>query len=330
MAAKILITGASGFVGSALVEESLLQGLQVYAGIRQTSSKKYLQDDRIHFVYLDFENESHMRQLLAEHQFDYIIHNAGATSAKNRATFFKVNAEYTISFANYALSEIPTLKKFTFTSSMASYGPADFSTDAEVNHNQVPHPVTTYGESKLEAEQGLMSMAALPYLIFRPTAVFGPRDTEMLAVFKIIKSGIAPRIGFSKQLLTFIYIKDLAKLFVDATISAVSQSTYFVSDGNVYDSKTFNEKVAKALNKSILSLKVPVGIIQFGAEIAQIYSKITGASTVLNREKVNELKARSWAVDITPQIKDFNYQSAYSLDEALKETVDWYKKHNWL
>lgn len=327
---KILITGASGFVGSSLVEEALSRELDVYAGIRKTSSKKYLQDPRIKFVYLDFEDETTLSIAIQDHQFEYIIHNAGATSAKDREAFFRVNTEYTLSLAKVAHNYCKGLKKFTFTSSMASYGPADFSKVDEVNHDQNPHPVTTYGESKLAAEQGLMAMDNLPYLIFRPTAVFGPKDKEMLPVFKIVRSGIAPMIGFSQQLLSFIYIKDLARLFIDATISTISRRTYFVSDGNVYDSKTFNQKVAKALNKSIFSLKVPVGFIQLAAEIAQIYSKVTGVSTILDREKVNELKARSWAVDISPQIRDFNYQTAYPLDHALEETVAWYKQNNWL
>lgn len=327
---KILITGASGFVGSSLVEEALSRDLEVYAGVRKTSSKQYLQDPRIKFVYMDFEDEDMLSQIMDTHRFDYIIHNAGATSAKDRETFFTVNEDYTTRLASIAQRQIPNLLKFTFTSSMASYGPADFSTDEEVNHKQTPHPVTTYGESKLAAEKALMSMVSLPYLIFRPTAVFGPKDKEMLTVFKIIKSGFAPQIGFSKQMLTFIYIKDLAKLFIDATISPISRRSYFVSDGNVYDSKTFNQKVAKAVNKSIFSLKVPVGIIHIAAIIAQTYSNITGKSTVLNREKVNELKARSWAVDITPQIRDFKYQTTYPLDKALQETVEWYNHNNWL
>ena len=83
--AKLLITGASGFIGSFLVEAALKRGYEVYAGVRHTSSRKYLQDPTIKFLEIDFEDEAKLHSSLQEHTFDYVIHAAGVTAATNQA-----------------------------------------------------------------------------------------------------------------------------------------------------------------------------------------------------------------------------------------------------
>ena len=96
---KILITGASGFVGSHLVEEALDRNLDVYAGIRKSSSREFLQDERLNFVELDFNNTDQMANLLKRKQFDYIIHNAGVVTAPKLSDYWTVNRDYVKNFA---------------------------------------------------------------------------------------------------------------------------------------------------------------------------------------------------------------------------------------
>jgi dihydroflavonol-4-reductase len=180
---KILITGASGFVGSFLVAEALERGLEVHAGVRKTSSRKYLQDDRIHFFEVNFTDIEGMAQRMKAQQFDYIIHNAGIVGAPKREDYFRVNCEYTKNFVQAIEQADLELKKFTYTSSLAAYGPAsNEDLNDFVKETDIPKPITAYGESKLKAEQFLKKQDDLP-------CIWAARD-RYLFVFSNCQSAI--------------------------------------------------------------------------------------------------------------------------------------------
>jgi len=301
---KILITGASGFVGSFLVEEALKRGLAVYAGVRSTSSRKYLQDKRINIFELDFGNLSDLRDRLQQVNFDYVVHNAGVVTVNDKQDFFKYNTELTTNFAEILQEVQPDLKKFTYISSAAAYGPADNQVGDFVKESDTPQPIDTYGQSKLKAENWLKNQTNFPYLIFRPTGVYGPRETEIFTFFKAFNQGLEGHIGRSPQKMAFIYVKDLAKVVLDGTLSKKVQKGYFVSDGNSYPTQDLGKYAAKILNKKPF--------------------------LTLNLEKVKTLKAKNWQVDIAPLQNDFNFAPAYDLNKGLAETLIWYKENNWL
>ena len=122
---KILITGASGFVGGFLVEDALNRGLEVYAAVRKSSNLQYLQDERINFVLIDFENKDSLKSIFLEHEFKYIIHNAGLTKTPIKEQYFIVNATYLENMVEALIESNKIPSKFTFISSLAAYGPAE-------------------------------------------------------------------------------------------------------------------------------------------------------------------------------------------------------------
>ena len=185
MAKKILITGASGFIGSFLAENAISIGLETYAGIRKTSSTKYLQQKEVNFSYINFEDLDGLTCLLAEEKFDYIIHNAGITKSPSSETYDRVNAYYLKVFIDAIRSSGHIPEKFVFMSSLAAYGPAEFTQEEIVRENSNPSPVTNYGRSKLKAEVFLKSIQDIPYNIIRPTAVYGPREKDFLTLYSI-------------------------------------------------------------------------------------------------------------------------------------------------
>ena len=327
--AKILITGASGFVGSFLVSESLDQGLEVYAGMRSSSSKKWLQDERINFVEMDLSDQQGLEKILIAHQFDYIIHNAGLTKALKQSDLFRVNSDYSVNLAKAAMI-VPGLKKFSFMSSLASYGTADYQDDGVVGNHSVPKPITSYGKSKLRAEQQLELIDGLPLLIFRPTGIFGPREGDFLNLFQSVNKGLAVQVGFTEQQLSLIYIKDLVRIIVKATVSDISNKGYFVSDGNLYAGSKFNRIVAESLNKKPWNIKVPMFLIDVIATISDLNSKITGKPNILSRDKLPEIKSRNIDLDISDLVQDFDFKPEYTLERAVQETADWYVEHEWL
>ena len=326
---KILITGASGFVGSFLVEEALSRGLEVYAGIRQGSSKNWLQDPEIHFIDLNLADVESLKSVIEEHQFDYVIHNAGLTKTNNISELFRVNAQYSLNLATATL-ESKNLKKFSFMSSLAAYGTADYQEDGVVSDQSIPHPITSYGKSKLRAEKFLKELENLPLLIFRPTGIFGPRESDFLNVFNGINRGLALEIGMTEQQLSLVFVKDLVRVIMDGTLSDISNKAYFVSDGKIYKSSYFNKLIAESLNKKPLTIKVPLFLVSVIATLTDATSKLSGKPNILSRDKLPEIKSRNMDCDIADLVRDFNYTPRYTLEQAIRETTQWYRDNNWL
>jgi len=323
MSKKILITGANGFVGSHLVDEAIKSNLLTYAGVRKTSNLRYLNDPRVNFFYYSFDQEDKLREQLITKRFDYIILNAGVTTAKDKATYFKINAGYTRKFCKILIEEniIPT--KLILISSLASYGPADRQVKQILDKDSSPHPVTWYGESKLQAEQFVQGYRQIPSLIFRPTAVYGPRSEEMVPVYKTVKLGLAPKVGSGNMDATFIHVKDLVKLIITAVQSDKTNKAYFVGDGNIYPIQEFNSVLADIFGNKPLKITIPFSLMMVVAWLGEKMSNLTGKPTLLDTNKVKEYFARSFAIDVEDLEKDFNFTPTYDLSSGLKETVEW-------
>jgi nucleoside-diphosphate-sugar epimerase len=325
---KALVTGASGFVGSHLVDRLLADGnYEVYAAIRKSSSKKYLTDERINFIELPYEDSQALRELLVEQDFDVVFHLAGLTKAKKAEDFDKVNFSYTKSLVD----SLQGLKaKLIFMSSFAAHGPADDKTMLPAKVSDECTPDTAYGKSKLKAEQYINAIFNGKYVILRPTGVYGTRETDYFVFFQTISNHIEPYLGFEPQRLTFVYGKDLADLCVKAFESEVSAKTYFVSDGRLYMDYQFAKISKEAIGVWTIKIKFPLFILRFVVFLLEIVSKITGKSFTLNKDKYNILKARNWDCDIEELKRDFDFKARYELKEGVEEAVAWYRQEGWL
>ncbi|NVN96413.1 MAG: NAD(P)-dependent oxidoreductase [Bacteroidetes bacterium] len=327
---KILITGASGFIGSFIVEKALELGYDTYAGIRKSSSKKYLTDKRIHFIDLDFSDKISLKKQLSEYKFDYIVHAAGLTKAQQKNDFEIVNFKATQNLIE-ALKETAAIpEKFIFVSSMAAHGPGNDNDIIPVKCSDQPHPDTLYGISKLNAEKYINSLKKFPVITLRPTGVYGPREKDYFVFFKTINSGIEPYIGLQEQYLTFIYVRDFVDVIFKAISSPIIGKTYFVSDGKAYTAHEFANITKKILNKKTFKLCVPLAIVKLIAATMETVNGWFGKVPTLNRDKYNVLKARNWLCDISDLEKDFNFKAKYYLEDGVKEAIEWYKKEKWL
>ena len=169
---RILITGASGFIGGFLTDEGLNRGWEVTAAVRPSSDRQWLQDKRLRFLELDFRNESALREKLREAgRFDYIIHNAGSTKEPTRERYFANNFETTKRFVDVLRANGQSPDKFLYVSSLAAIGPTGYN--QRLVPGQAPRPVTFYGESKLASEQYLASLDDFSWTAVQPTAVLG-------------------------------------------------------------------------------------------------------------------------------------------------------------
>ncbi len=330
---RILITGASGFIGSFMVEQALANGYEVFAGIRKTSNKKYLKDDRIKFIEFNFADNNNLKKTLSDFKkqnihFNYIIHNAGITKANNKQDYFTINYQYTKNLIDALISTNSVPDKFIYMSSLAAYGPVQKGKKL-IELTDKPCPVTSYGESKLKSEQYITAQNNFPHIIIRPIGVYGPREKDFYLYFKLIKKHLQPLIGFSKPKVSFIYVKDLVKVIFTALEADVTNKAYFVSDGIISNSVIFGDAIKKQLNKKTVKIRIPISLLKITAFFLEPVFGLFGKTPTVNFEKINELKG-SWICDIKPLEQDFNFKADYNLNKGIYETTQWYKKEKWL
>lgn len=341
---KILVTGASGFIGSFIVERAIELGFEVWAGVRSGSSKIWLTDARIHFIHIDLAHPSTLKEALLpfkenENRWDVVVHAAGATKAKDEKAFFDINCEGTRLLVNM-LRELDLVPdRFIYLSSLSVLGDIKENpmpgTDGchylPMTDTDSPEPNTSYGRSKLAAENFLHSLPDFPFVILRPTGVYGPREKDYLLMAKSIKRHFDFAVGYRPQKITFIYVRDLVEaIFLAARKGGVGQA-YLLSDGHVYSSRTFSDLLQKEMGKKfVLHIKAPLWLLYLVCQTGKLMSLLTGKTSTLNSDKYKILKQRNWCCDIQPACRQLGYTPEYDLPKGVRETVAWYKAQKWI
>lgn len=325
MKKKILITGASGFVGYHLIQAALERDLEVYAAVRKGSKIDHLKSLPVIYTFLDLGNPIELEKNFKEQQYDYIIHAAGTTKARRKEEYEAVNADYTRNLAQATRNSGIQLQKFLFISSLAAIGPMG----GEQDEKQLPNPVTAYGKSKLLAESYLAEFD-IPSVIVRPTAVYGPRERDILVMFKLISQGLEFYVGRKDQQLSFIHVTDLANVTIALLESPHVNKTYNLTDGTAYDRYALGNITKEVLGKKTLKLHVPLGVMKMTAGFLEMIYGLNGKIPTINKEKLKELTAANWHYSIEALKKDVGFNPIYDLQHGLKETLQWYQKHKWI
>lgn len=338
---KILITGASGFIGSFLCEESLKRGMETWAGMRAHSSRRWLTDERLKFATLDMTDVELLKEQLSAYQqevgrWDVIIHAGGATKCLKREDFDFHNYICTKNFveALQALEMMPS--QFLYVSSLSVLGPIREQQNADGSYNDMlssdtPAPNTAYGESKVKSEAYLRGIEGVT--IFRPTGVYGPREKDYFMMAKSIKLHVDFAVGYKKQVITFVYVRDLVGAIFSAIGKAdvASGKTYLVSDGHNYDSRAFSDLIQKELGvKCVLHIKAPLWLLRVISAVAEGISKLTRQPSTLNGDKYRIMSQRNWQCDISPLKKDLGFVPEWPLERGVKECMEWYRVNKWL
>lgn len=338
---RILITGASGFIGSFIVEEALNRGFETWAAVRKSSSKAFLQDERIHFIELNLSSEAELKQQLKDIQFDYVVHAAGVTKCLHKEDFFRINTEGTKNLVRALLDLQMPLKRFVYISSLSIMGAIrEEQPYKEIREQDKAKPNTAYGKSKLEAEQWLVSLnkelekrneKLLPYVILRPTGVYGPRERDYFMMAKSIQSHTDFAVGFKQQDITFVYVTDVVQAVFLAMEKGQTGRCYFLSDGEVYQSSTFSDLIRKELgNPWWIRITAPLWLLRIITFCGEYMGHITGKVTALNNDKYNIMKQRNWRCDINPARQELGYEPQVKLEEGVRRSIAWYKKNKWL
>ena len=331
---RILITGASGFIGSFIVEEALRQGMETWAAVRSSSSRAYLNDQRINFIELDLSDEQRLTEQLKDHQFDYVVHAAGVTKCINKDDFRRVNTEGTRHLVAALRALRMPIERFVFLSSLSVMGAIrEQQPYTEIREDDTPQPNTAYGKSKLEAEETLKARSEeqFPYVILRPTGVYGPREKDYFIMAKSIKGHSDFAVGYKPQDITFVYVKDVVQAVFLALDHGKTGRAYFLSDGKVYRSATFSNLIRRELgNPWWIRITAPIWILRIVTAVGDIIGKLSGKAIALNNDKYHILRQRNWRCDIQPAIDELGYKPQYDLERGVRETIAWYKKEGWI
>jgi len=322
------VTGGTGFIGSHTVEQLIAEGFHVRCLVRPSqSSLRWLQGLPVDIVKGDLLNPASIPKCLDG--AEYIIHIAGTTKARHKSGFIAGNLTATNNLLQ-AASRLKHLKKFCFISSLTAAGPS--STGIPLTETAPCRPITTYGKSKLDAEHCCKNFSdKVPIVVVRPPAVFGPRDTDILEIFKWVSFGLKPILGSSAKTLSLVYAPDLATGIIRATLSdRTTGETYNIADPTIYSFSSVIDYLATFVQKRTVRIHLPKGLVYSMAGIMQFVALFGKNPAVLNIEKARDLLQKHWVCDPRKIQEHIGFQTSTSIFDGVNNTYRWYKENGWL
>lgn len=331
--ARVLITGASGFIGGHLVAQALEQGDDVTAAVRPSSDRSRLSDPRLRLLDLPLGDAAAMTSLLqSAGRFDWVVHNAGVTKALSRDDYHEGNTGHTRRLVQALQQAGRVPGKFLLISSLAALGAAPAGTP-QIREGQLPKPLTPYGESKRSAEDYLTSLPSdFPWVVLQPTAVYGPWERDILTFIRLIQKGVELTIGRQPQRLSFVHATDVARaVFRVLEAPAALHRKYIISDGKAYRTEDLGAAVRQALGgKKTWKIRLPLPVVRQVAGVAETIGRWQNKPSALNRDKIPELAAENWHCDASPLLEELHFQPAFDLYQGMAQTVRWYREQGWL
>lgn len=337
---SVLIVGAGGFVGGFLARRALELGYDTYVGVRTSTSRRYLDMPGLHFVVLDYDSDDALAAEVRANApqpggWTYVVWNLGATKARKREDFYRVNYEYQHRFVDTLRREGLMPQKFVYMSSLSVLGPGDERGYTPFTVASIPNPDTDYGCSKLRAERSLEAQPDVPWIILRPTGIYGPHERDYLMMIESIDRHLDASVGFRRQQLTFLYVADLVQAVfrcLSAPADKVVHHKYLLSDGGSYTQAEFRALVLKSLRdvrkeKGLrartwaIPVCFPLWAVYIVSAVAQSIATARGTMSTLNRDKFKIMRQRNWNCDISDAVRDFGFTPQYLLPAGVTETV---------
>ncbi|MDR3718804.1 MAG: NAD-dependent epimerase/dehydratase family protein [Bryobacteraceae bacterium] len=321
----ILITGGTGFVGSHLVEAVLAHGAPPRCLVRRDSFKRhpYALPAGAEPVFGDLVSGEGLDEALSG--VETVIHLAGVTKALSTTEYYSGNVRATENLARAVAGRGILL---VHVSSQAAIGPS--ADGAPVSDDAEPHPLTHYGRSKLEGERIVRSLVP-EAVIVRPGVVYGPRDTDVLEMFKSISRGFVLEISGGERWFQAIYVKDLAEgLLAASRAPQAGGRAYFLAHSKAVSWSELSSTAARIMRKRTRVLRVPAPLAYAVGGVAEIWSRLTGKPGIISCEKVREAQCRYWTCDTRRAARELGFEARTPLELGLAQTLAWYKEAGWL
>ncbi len=334
---KAFVTGATGFVGSHLVEALLERGDDVTSLVRSPAKAQRVFTARKPRLFPGSLSDPLALRRACEGA-DVVFHLAGLTAARDRTQFLEVNESGTRGVVEAALDVAPGLQRFVQVSSLAAAGPT--RRGHPLTEDAPPHPISDYGVSKLAGEE-VVKASGLPWTIVRPPAIYGPRDVELRRVFSFARFGVRIVFGDGGQELSLIHITDLVAALIRAALATESGKTYFTCHREIVTSRQFVSEVNAAVreirrgepvaaSKSRFALGIPEWFARPALATTGFLAKLVGKPSVLSTDKVDEFYADAWTCSPAALERDAGWKADIALAAGLRDTATWYRQNGLL
>ena len=322
---RALVTGATGFVGSHLVEALRRRGDTVTALVRSPARATLLAELGVHMVPGDLAADSALAQAVTDQ--DVVFHVAGAVAAASDDAYMRANRDGTANLVRAA--EAAGAPRFVLVSSGAAGGPSSRGHPATAD--QPPRPVTAYGRSKLASEE-VVRHSSLPWVILRPPTIYGPRDRDnLIKVFRMARLGVAPVFGDGSMELSAIFAPDLADALLAAGEGpALPGRTFYVNHPEVLTAGGLVREVARAMGRNVRLVGIPEWAGRGVLHVTGAAASLLGRTTILNADKANEFFQDAWTADPTPFMTAAGWTPGHAAAAGLAETYRWYRSAGWL
>ncbi|HUG55329.1 MAG TPA: NAD-dependent epimerase/dehydratase family protein [Vicinamibacteria bacterium] len=318
------MTGATGFVGGHLVEALAARGDEVSCLVRPSAADGALRALGGRCVRGTLEDDAALRDLVDG--AEVVFHVAGAIAAPSLDAFLAVNARGTSSLAGWARAA--AVRRLVYVSSLAVTGPT--VPGRPLDEGGRPSPVTPYGRSKWEGEEAVRA-SGVPFTIVRPPIVYGPRDREVLRLFRMARRGLAPVFGGGAQELSLVHARDLAGALLAAAVSPRAEGgTYHAAHPAAVTQRGLMEAIGLAVGRRVRLVAVPPRAVRGVLAIASLAARLRGRSTLLDPAKAGELLAPAWTCSSAALARDAGWHAAVDLREGLAQTARWYREAGWL
>ncbi len=325
---NVLITGATGFIGSHLATKLHERGDRVTCISKDAMNSRYLESLGMEVVLSDLGNGINWVRTLRD--VEIVFHLAGLTRARKAEEYYRENRSATARFIRTCAAHAPALRRFVHVSSQAAAGP---SPDGRPVTEDMPcRPVSHYGRSKLLGEEEVRSWSGeLPVTIVRPSAVYGPRERDMYEYFRMIRMGIQPLVGFREKLLSLIHVDDLVDGIIAAAHSPVAVGrTYFLAGEHPHTTSQIGDAIAETLSKKPLKVRLPHALVFGVGGVMEVIARLSGRQVFFNLQKVRESVCSAWVCSVGKAAAEFGFATKKTLSAGMKETYRWYVEHGWL
>ncbi|WP_414444996.1 NAD-dependent epimerase/dehydratase family protein [Burkholderia sp. 22PA0106] len=304
----VALTGATGFIGAALLPKLASSGYRVRALCRPRPGRILQSTSNLEWVPGDLDDHAALEALVDG--ADSVIHCAGAVRGARRADFDRVNESGVINLVQ-AAENAPGCRRFLLLSSLAAREPQ----------------LSDYSASKRRGERALAANAhRLDWTVLRPPAVYGPGDREMVALFRGMARGWAPVPGAARGRFSLIYVTDLARALVAWLAADVGHGqTYELDDGHAggYGWHAVLDIAARTLRGGTPIHRVPVPIVFFRlvgwGNLAA--ARFFGYAPMLTPGKVREVTHANWVCDGSAFAQATGWRPAYGFERGLACTL---------
>ncbi len=322
----ILVTGATGFIGSHLVEALLEARYTLRLLVRRSNALIESYKKRGADVVIgSFDDTERLQQALAG--VETVIHVAGATKCKTEAEYMYGNLQGTRNL----LAAMRRGQRIILISSQAAGGPS--LPDQPIDETAPGNPLTFYGKSKLAGEKEVFRWGETNdnnFVILRPSAVFGPREKDFFTYFKLAKQGIAPILGSGRKQFSIIYVKDFVRAIIKTLESDTKRRIFYVCNNDGCTWNEFGGLVKQAIGGTVISVKIPEITAYPVAFVSELFARFSDRAALINRQKIIEMRQDAWLCSNRRISEELGWQPHWTLSDAIQETAAWYRSEGWI